>query len=122
METIERYIQFAIDNGYNTIHEVTWIVYNTPYSEKVRFLYWREHYNEEHLLELITSKDYIEAIARGIEKTTISYRSASRVLLDYETHAEMPQDVFIDLITWRQAIAIRDNELETFITNILPKQ
>ena len=95
MKTIERYIQFAIDNGLNIT------------------IYWYAITNikliaddKRNYLELITSKPFIEAIARGLHKEN-----------NYTDWIALS----VDFLTKDQAIAIREGQeaLDTFINNIL---
>jgi hypothetical protein len=62
----------------------------------------------KNITDVITSKPFIEAIARGVLET------------DFEWKKELLLEV-INIITTKQAIAIRDNKLEEFINNLLPK-
>jgi hypothetical protein len=114
MKKIEQYIQFAIDNGlfkrpkwYNWYYENkfhltnywevafrnTIIVIKSKLNKRDEYIY--EEYN---LIALITSGIFIEAIARGVTK-------------EWLLNAEYD-------ITTQQAIAIRDNKLPEFITNL----
>ena len=110
MNEIERYIQFAIDNGYR--EEDFWkeqenCLWKFDYLEIDIQLYhidrfWDEHITiQQNIIACITSKPFIEAVARGINKE------------------EFRIEVLIEQITTEQAIAIRDNKLDTFITNLL---
>lgn len=130
-EIIEKYIQFWIDNGYIE-HCYIWI----DDEEYVDF-YLRWHFetwvDDEilktiNLYKLITSKEFIEAIARGIEnlkdnnnKIKImwhrSYEPTYR-LLDKKDTILWVEDLIND-ITYFQALAIRDKNLENFIINLL---
>ncbi len=93
---IKKYKQFAKDNWY----------------EESGWEQWEEGY--------IMSKPFIEAVARGINKEWI------KIDCDFiywgwsmEASCELHTD---DKIAFEQAIAIRDNKLEEFITNILPSE
>ena len=114
IETIERYIQFTIDNGYSK--------YESDKVEDIRItesdnvcIYWkfnknweREFYFSQNYIQLITSKPFIEAVARG------QYNNDKwEVIFDYI------KDTLIENITTKQAIAIRDEKLEEFIINLL---
>lgn len=95
METIKRYIQFAIDNWYETQMSLAKIMQE-------------DNYNQWYIILLITSKEFIEAVARGV----YMWEWTVRVKID---------NVFnkiIDDITINQAISIRDNKLEEFINNM----
>jgi len=128
---ITKYIQFAIDNEYcanSTFEKLT-------IEKNVRFTYeeWDdtgspESYSEcewlyildcsvdvwtwyKNITDIITSKPFIEAIARGIKKHNLK----SMTICDDNL------DNYVNIITTRQAIAIRDNTLENFITKLLWK-
>jgi hypothetical protein len=63
---IKEYIQFAIDNGYifDSMHdyrELDWIDCETH-------IYFKNKSSPENAIEIITSKPFIEAIARGLIK------------------------------------------------------
>lgn len=113
-EIIERYIQFAINNWYKDLdwYKFLWLKYeidhilwefetaNWKYSLQ---LLW------DSILEIITSKKFLEAIARWI----YMWNNPVRVKID---------NIFnqiIDDITTEQSIAIRDKKLEDFILEIL---
>ena len=99
----EKYIQFAIDNGYELINtSYSWLKVECnriKYLNKDEIDYWYDN-----LIEVITSEPFIEAIARGVSKK-----------VKYETALEW----HIENLTIKQAIAIRDNKLEEFIINLL---
>ena len=123
MRMIEKYIQFAIDNWYKFWHSKDFILkwidfydFKTQESYNKKSEHWAIYskmlkYELElssffttcyyPLNDLITSKEFIEAIARWYKKkdTALSFVE--------------------DEITIQQAFAIRDNKLENFITNIL---
>jgi len=115
MKTIKDLIQFAIDNGFNlrnTSYTDLKIECNRiKYLDKDRCTYWYDN-----LIEIITSKPFIEAIARGLSNETNKWMS----------------DFFIkwwlewawDEITTQLAIAIRENSVDNvslnkFINNFL---
>jgi len=124
MDEIEQYIQFAIDNGY--IHYQMnillilarkWDLKNTDKTD-IYTVYW-----------LIQQKEFIEAIARGIEKQSDEEWFLLKEWGDWTsctywlyTEWYWPEDrIEIELIsdvTHYQAIAIRENKLEEFITNL----
>jgi len=97
MKEIERYIQFAIDNGYDnksTLYKNFWLkewfnnIPNWDFSSYYDWLLYPNYYTF-----IITSKPFIEAVARGL----------------------LEKEYWKDSIS----IAIRDNKLEEFITNLL---
>jgi len=99
METIKDYIQFAINNGYTKVHILSWIE---------RYPDWDDA-EIAMVLRTITSKPFIEAIAKWmIEK--IKQIQWEWSFLDI--------DKIIEEITKDQAIAIREWQLEFFITNL----
>lgn len=92
---IEKYIQFATNNGYKHKGELE----NIQRYEKC---------SSEILTYKFIKKEFIEAIARGIHKE------------EKDDDWEIIPLSFTELdITIQQAIAIRDNKLEEFITNLL---
>tara|TARA_R110000744_G_scaffold363246_1_gene471508 strand:+ start:76 stop:381 length:306 start_codon:yes stop_codon:yes gene_type:complete len=100
---IEKYIQFAIDNGY---------IY--PWCDLIMVCAW--DYDEDTCFnaeaeckEIITSKPFIEAIARGVFKK------------DLQVCDELYERK-LDRLTSKQAIAIREGTLDKFIEKLLPKQ
>jgi len=117
METIERYIQFAItDWKFNDYDWYDFQWYEETHIEWENYIRLFFSVNDEiinqdikwSIIDLITSKDYIESIARGLLKTDyVNTQSAHRV--------------DEDILTTSQAIAIRDWELPNFINNIFPK-
>ena len=102
MKEIERYIQFAIDNGYFHNQMVTlqclWKRWDLRDRDKtdIFLVYW-----------LIQQKEFIEAIARGLYETTDYRNTQSEWRVDYHKLLE------------DQAHAISENELEAFITKLL---
>ena len=93
---IEKYIEFAIENGL-TISCIDW--------EK-RWV--------EPTLKLITSKLFIEAIARGINEETFFIDNR---LFNYLW--AVWKITTVDSITMQQSLAIRDNKLEGFIKSLI---
>ena len=108
---IERYIQFAIDNWMSM--RVNWdlITFNKfDYYQTWRVILRLNNISLDcDLFALITSKEFIEAVARWI----YMWNNPVRVKID---------NIFnqiIDNITTEQSIAIRDKKLEDFILEIL---
>ena len=130
MKTIENYIQFAINNDFDlwdkafySNKSISKIVLNKnqelSYKWKIFYnrvyFYYKNNFLDDELLckinlfELITSKEFIEAIARGLEwnwKYTLKYEN-TYLLYD---------------LTREQALAIRNNKLEEFIDDLLPNK
>lgn len=110
MKQIEEFIQFAIENGYEKLTPYR-ISRLTTYPKGKAFIY------------IITSKPFIEAIDKGLQdlkykKAELEWYSICRTAcVEINRAATMNR---IDELTKNQAIAIRDNKLEEFITNILP--
>lgn len=94
---IEQYIQFAIDNWYKE-NIIVWHCWYCVYEYK-----WYGIKFSSNLTELITSKEFIETIARGLTK---------------KRYFPIMGKIDIEYITTGQAIAIRDCTLEEFITNL----
>lgn len=133
MKKIEEYIQFAIDNGFEDVwdfkieqYRCAWptrnmiwkfIIYSTekeigwgnPWSN----MSWIDNIQVDEyidIINLITSKTFIEAIARWIDQIRIH-----KIFNGHDTYWWDMQDK----IVFKQAIAIRDNTLDNFITEIL---
>ena len=114
-EIIDKYINFAIENWFK-IHLLNinefYLCSKTGawYCEYyVYFGYGACGFRYINLYELITSKEFIEATARGKEKEAND--KGWCVLISTRE--------LIEKITISQALAIRDNTLEDFINNIL---
>lgn len=135
MKTIERYIQFAIDNWLNEFENFkilrnTWItfdVWNCWLIWEVIYFYrkWYSSYCK-HLKDLITSKEFIEAVARGIfddeellKKFSLYYTWDEVYFLDRSLDENLKN--LENEICKLQALAVRDNKLEDFINNLLTK-
>jgi len=102
---IENYMQIALKNWCNDCSlEYMKEVYfdNFQYIVSFEDIEAEEQWKNS-LNSIIMKKSFIEAIARGYEKTK---------------YMNTPEYINVDLITNRQAIAIRDNKLESFITNL----
>ncbi len=105
-------IQFAIDNGYK------WYKWPRYYIDITNWL--ELHYfnvtnaNTFNINDTITSKPFIEALARGINNYYIQEWLRKK--------AEAIQQVQIDYITTKLAFAIRDDNLDQFILDFLPKE
>lgn len=112
-EIIKEYIQFAINNWYkldrNIFFEID--VKKSVINKSIIYYYDIIFYGRNfdckivdkkwiNFIELITSKQFIEAIAKWRNQT-------------YWLNVE------IDYITTHQAIAIRDNDLNNFIIKLL---
>ncbi len=119
---IEKYIQFAIDN-FDKFCDFDYKRY-----EKIKVYKNYIHllnddnckYNSDNLIELITSKPFIEAVARGIEKEWIILDCP---LMWWEWNIENSSDTsLIEKLSFMLISAIRENELEEFIKKILPKK
>ena len=117
METIKKYIEFGIDNGYKE--------YDIEWYEMTEILKWPEYYKI-----IITSKEFIESIARWIYKNKelfVNYWRDEPFIKDPKDYEELlKEEDFENIykhslmtnITINQAIAIRDNQLEQYITNL----
>ena len=126
-EIIEKYIKFAIDNILEIenkkilsvrFDEYHWIPF---ISLEVNHKMWVwKSYKMFNLIELITKKEFIEAIARWkwkkiLERTKDSWINASENLDD----SIQTKIMIIREITIEQTIAIRDWKLEEFILSII---
>lgn len=132
---IKEYILFAIENDFPT--ENFWRGFRQIISvEKINWKYII-NYEEDIVFkiveypvsvnDIITSKAFIQAIARGVYKDVyeaetifwIMYK-LDRFNLIYKLRSEVHK-VTNDEITTQQAFAIRDDELDIFIKKILWK-
>ena len=123
MNEIKRYIQFAIDNEYDIRSE--------DYDIKDGTIYFNDAEDLVNIEKIITSKEFIESIARGISKKVWKdeyNEMVDRWLLnkwyDWDVYSlkEVNQrllDTKIHYITLEQAIAIRDGTLDECINNLL---
>ena len=122
-EIIEQYIKFAIENWFNFK-----IFYQNEEYNQVAMFYvgWEIGITNEiidwvNIQQLITSKPFIEAVVRGLlEKQHFEF-SKEEVLLYWtlkEYTSNIGKTIIYDEITRLQALAIRDDTLEDFITNL----
>lgn len=103
---IEKYIEFWFNNWWRLIHESRNEYYFTDKGLEEVLIDIEFEY-KSHYLEIITSKEFIEAIVRGLYKNT-----------DYiNTQSEWRVDFY--QIVHDQADAICDWTLDNFIENIL---
>jgi len=108
MNDIEKYIDFALKNNFihnhmNTIKQLVkyWDINDNDKTDKYT-LHW-----------LIQTKEFIEAVARWLINFQSKWQLGDTYNLDFNDR--------IRYITFEQAIAIRENKLWDFITNLLPK-
>lgn len=110
VKNIERYIHFAVDNGYRQptpYWDYESISVSDNYIHYKKKIWWMLSMESDILLQSIKSKKFIEAIAIGVEKKHIVWWT---------------RRMNINWITKYQEIAIRDWTLDTFIEQLLPKQ
>lgn len=113
MKTIKDYIQFAIDNGYRNWRCEEWgrfeLSTNRFNDICISIPGWNTRVNIE---TIITSKYFIEKIARGLldEAKINAFGSET-------TYSELS-----DMLCALQAIAIRDWKLEEFIEKLFLKE
>jgi len=149
MNEIEKYIQFAIDNEYKPewlkgnhksdikkhLSIKNWIELEwnlnlwVNFANKVNWIFiYDKYFNEYYLLEKeITSKEFITAITRWlmkeVKKESIDWSSPIFYVFDkFELVSKKKVNIkrgMIREITTNQAMAIKDGELEDFITNLL---
>ena len=103
-ELIERYLQFAIDN---------WFAIEENYWDEPHAFYTLKSIMEYNIIETITSWSFIEAISKGIWVNFTVWRN--------EDMFEAYMKAQTEYITHKQADAIRDNKLDEFIKDLLPK-
>lgn len=105
MKQIEKAIKFAIENGYQAwTYELQMVLSEKVVLKDKIYPYWESMID---IIRLITSKPFIEAIARGIIKESLKRKE------------KIKYDVWI-FITINQALEIANNELEEFYKNLLP--
>ncbi len=136
MKTIEDLIQFAKDNGYDnrsTLFENFWLrewfdnVPNWDFESYYDWLMYPTYYtftpNEEQIIwytsvtNIIISKPFMEAIARGIEKREEHSWFISLYWEEYRVRGGE-----IDELIWAVWRAIIYDKLDELIKDILPKQ
>lgn len=122
-DIIEKYIQFAHINWFmnNQSYSTYWCeVWKWDFSISYWYNKWNTFIETKyfHFIELITSKEFIEAIARWYIKTKIHSSKALEENINNTINIFLQK--YSDKITKEQAIAIRDNKLEEFIKTILP--
>ena len=110
MNTIEKYIRFAIENNLKIwTAQINETECDVKLDEKlfiITGLLWSELYRC-NLYELITSKEFIDAVARWTKSREVY------------TKIYWIEVSLIDQITIFQSFAIRDWKLETFIKNLI---
>ncbi len=124
MKQIERLIQFAIDNGYmpkKDKHYFDWTYEIREEYWNFTFWSWWDCHHLVNLIQTITSKPFIEAVAYW------NWKKSKAVQHYYKKNWSYPAVQWPDFlstnhkITVQQAIAIRDNKLPEFIDNLLLK-
>lgn len=140
MNEIEKWIQFAIDNWY-IITTKTWLPTDSAgvcwiNEEDNVCIEYKRNKSTGHvfinLYKLITSKEFIEAMARWIYNSW-DIISKDGLIINHIIETSIWESFYKrdwtkyiwrleNRITKEQAIAIRENELEEFIINILPWQ
>jgi len=140
MKQIEKYIQFAIDNGYEEIDYIWHINWNNLWHADYDYkeIYWEfvegdsEYYKAgfTSIIDIITSRRFIEAITRGVIKKANEnnfiwsdwkwiFNFSEWVFIDVQYHIDNSTEwILLDELTTQQAIAIRDDKLTEFIETI----
>lgn len=126
MKEIERLIQFARSNNYkfhdSILDEYYWNEYEFYIDEnEIIITYWWECYNWINVIEIITSKPFIEAVARWLLKTKkwnyIYFKDWFEILI------ERYKDKWLEKLSTRIARdlweALLNEKLEEFINNLL---
>lgn len=143
MKYIEKWIEFARSNWYiltdwESYYQSDCEIHIEGNSVVISANIWKHWTNEilseVNVIEIITSKRLIESIARGVNKKIMSQENYSALLKNWLINKWYDWDVYtlqevndrflddeIDRITTEQAIAIRDNTLDKFITETLWK-
>lgn len=104
-EIIKAYIEFALANGYekwtiNTLHSTEWRVHNWESD-----LYIVMNSSSKNIIEIITSKEFIDSIVRWIN-------------IKWLKNINPKYLITTDNLIYFQAHAIYNNTLEDFITNL----
>lgn len=111
MSKIKEYIEFAIDNGYKLSKMPS---YSFEIDDDSIVLYHEgECFYEKDIIRTITSEPFIEAIARGI---------LDKKWLDTDKNYKIFLEININEIVTKQAFAIANWELESFITKLLQNE
>lgn len=141
-EIIEKYIQIAIDNGFDfekTSKSRYWVCFEKKNNPTLVYYHSRVDY-KINLIELMTSQEFIEVVARIIiehwEEWTLPKNSSkhmkrkwvlyflwgniSNIIWFTECEKDNAINYIIKWITHNQADAIRDLKLEEFISKLIP--
>lgn len=113
---IKKYIQFAIDNGLieNHTSETSEFEIHGKYEFVIRFSSQKSWWvYSSDILDI----EFIEAIARGVIRGTFSKNALEENIQHAFNHSIFTTRV--NQITTDQAIAIRDDKLPEFITDLL---
>lgn len=113
---IEKYIQFAIDNGFK-LHDYSDYTFCLDSDIIIKPKDGYEY--KVNLLNVITTNDFIEAIARWILKNWKKSYKPSRAWLTNIGGEWVNKDILLQRVTIEQAISIRDCQLEWYILTIL---
>ena len=119
MKTIKDYISFAIDNEVSIEEmnkELKIVRFDFHLYNDVVVFDKNDFHKFIDITRFITSKPFIEAIARGINKI----KDKKFLITWAHILNDTDENRLLDIITFDQAIAIRDNKLEEYINNILP--
>lgn len=128
---IKKYLEFAIENGYKKFDKYKDVEMEITTYEDENFIEFdwdwfmiEQSYSIEYI---ITSKPFIESIARGlskdikkesVRKTDIIFNTYDKFELIHRKDDNMKRWMIRE-ITTRQAIAIRDWELDSFIEKLI---
>lgn len=143
MKTLEKWIQFGIDNGFREVNYIWYIYWHHLWHEwhDINEVFWQfvewdsDDYTLSYtsIIDIITSKPFIEAIERWLEKTKDVFWV---VVIDWDNMVEhyhfdhWDEEIYhcndaenrkalTHDITTQQAIAIRDGTMEEFINTII---
>ena len=118
MNKIKEYLEFAIKNGYKWLPKWTRIKELRIFiDEQEVFETWS--LNTVSALDTIVDKWFIEAIARGIDKSIWFNNIIKWTFFDWFVIKD--RNIHIDMLTYIQSLHIRDGTLDKFITNLLWK-
>ena len=117
---IESYTRFWIDNRQDILYKGCYITYDETANYIELYKKWNDEtwledeiLFEKNFIEFITNKYFIESIARGRIKQWHWIATVS----PWKDWGDAQHNM-VNWITEKQAIAIRDNKLQEYITNL----
>jgi len=135
-DALARYIQFAIDNGYNVAFKKWEILeeWDLIYIKHIGEWKFDWYFVKLNIEKEITSRSFIEALTRGVIKNNLwdnlfniniftKEEFEKQILEENKRHKDITTTMYYisikNEITTQLAFAIRDEKLGEFITNLL---